>query len=79
MASFHCNTTENVIFFLKYCHKNFDLNVSKKSLVFVTIRKIKFHPYDQLSYTKVSYLPKNTHLRRDATFFTFSFEGKFRK
>ena len=67
MACFRCNTTENFIFLLKYRQRKVDLNTSKKSLVFVTIR----HLYVQLSYTKISYLRKNTHLRKDAAFLHF--------
>ena len=66
MACFHCNKTENFIFLLKYRLQKFGLNTSKKSLVFVTIRHRKFHLYVQLSYTKISYLRKNTHLQKDA-------------
>ena len=66
MACFRCNTTENFIFLLKYRQRKVDLNTSKKSLVFVTIRQ--FHLYVQLSYTKILYLRKNTHSRKDAAF-----------
>ena len=48
--------------------KNLILTSSEKSLVFVTIRHRKFHLYLQLSYTKISYLCNNTHLRKDAAF-----------
>ena len=71
MACFRCNTTENFIFSLKYCQQKVDLNTSKKSFVFATIRHRKFHLYVQLSYTKISYLHKNTHLRKDAAFLNF--------
>ena len=47
------------------------LNASEKLLVFVTIPHRKFHLYVQLSYTKISYLRKNTHLRKDAAFLHF--------
>ena len=67
MARFRCNMTENFIFLLKYRQRKVDLNTSKKSLVFVTMR----HLYVQLSYTKISYLRKNTHLRKDAAFLHF--------
>ena len=60
---------ENLIFSLKYCQRKVGLNVNEKSLVFVTIRQ--FHLYVQLSYTKMSYLRKNTHLRKDAAFLHF--------
>ena len=66
MACFPCNTTENFIFSLKYCHQKVDPNTSRKSHVFGTIRHRKFHLYVQLSYTKISYLRKKTHLRNDA-------------
>ena len=33
--------------------------------------KTTFHLYAQLSYTKISYLSKNTHLRKDAAFSHF--------
>ena len=59
--------TENFIFSLKYRQRQVDLNSRKKSLVFVTTR----HLYVQLSYTKNSYLRKNTHLRKDAAFLHF--------
>ena len=68
MACFRCNTTENFIFLLKYRQRKVDLNANEKSLVFVTIR----HLYVQLSYTKISYLRKNTHLWKDAAFLHFS-------
>ena len=71
MAYFRCNTTENFIFSLKYRQRKVDLNTSKKSFVFATIRHRKFHLYVQLSYTKISYLRKNTHLRKDAAFLHF--------
>ena len=71
MACFCCNTTENFIFSLKYRQRKVDLNTSKKSFVFATIRHRKFHLYVQLSYTKISYLRKNTHLRKDAAFLHF--------
>ena len=43
-------------------------------LVFVTIRNRKFHLYVQLLYKKISYLCKNTHLRKDAAFLHFRFK-----
>ena len=73
MACFRCNTTENFIFLLKYRQRKVDLNTSKKSLVFVTIR----HLYVQLSYTKISYLRKNTHLRKDAAFLHFRLKERW--
>ena len=39
MACFRCNTTEIFIFSLKYCQRKVNLNTSKKSLVFVTLRQ----------------------------------------
>ena len=39
MACFRCSTTEILIFLLKYRQRKVDLNTSKKSLVFVTIRQ----------------------------------------
>ena len=59
------------IFSLKYRQRKVDLNAGEKSLVFVTKRHRKFHLYAQLSYTKISYLRKNTHLRKDAAFLHF--------
>ena len=67
MACFRCHATENFTFLLKYCQQKVDLYTSKKLLVFVT----KFHRYVQLSYTKISCLRKNTHLRKDAAFLHF--------
>ena len=71
MACFRCNATENFIFSLKYHQRKVDLNTSQKSLVFVTIWLRKFHLYVKLSYTKISYLRENTHLRKDAAFLHF--------
>ena len=79
MACFRCKKTENFIFSLKYRQRKVGLNTSEKSLVFVTIRHRKFHPYVQLSYTKISNLRKHTHFAEICCFLTFSFEGKFRK
>ena len=67
MAGFRSNMTENLIFSLKYRQRKVDLNVNEKSLVFVTLR----HLYVQLSYTKISYLYKNTHLQKNAVFLHF--------
>ena len=39
MVCFHCNATENVIFSLNHAQRKVDLNTSKTSLVFVTIRQ----------------------------------------
>ena len=71
MACFRCNTTESFILSLKYRQRKIDLDANEKSLVFVTIRHSKFHLYVQLSYTKISYLRKNTHLQKDAAFLHF--------
>ena len=56
------------IFSLKYRQRKVDLNGGEKLLVFVAKRHRKFHPYAHLSYTKISYLPKNKHLQKDAAF-----------
>ena len=69
MASFRFNEIEDFIFLLKYRQQKDDLNTSNKSLVFVTLRK--FYLYFQLLHTKISYLRKNTHLQKDATFLHF--------
>ena len=61
----------NFIFLLKYRQPKVDLNAGEKLLVFITKRHRKFHLYPQLPYTKVSYLRKNTHLRKDAAFLHF--------
>ena len=68
MACFRSNTAGNFIFLLKYLQRKIDINVNKKSLVFVSIRHFftKFNLYVQLSYTKISYLCKNTRVRKDA-------------
>ena len=79
MTCFRYNKTENFIFSLKYRQRKVDLNTSEKSLVFVTIRHRKFHPYVQLSHKKISNLRKNKHFGEIYCFLTFSFEGKFRK
>ena len=71
MACFLCNTTENFMSLHIYCKGKVDLNISKKPLVFATIPHRRFHLYVQLSYPKISYLPKNTHLRKDAAFLHF--------
>ena len=47
---------ENFIFWLKYRQRKFDLKISKKLFVFVTIRHRQVHLYVQLSYTDISYL-----------------------
>ena len=71
MAYFCCTTKENFMFSLKYCQQKVDLDTCKTSLAFVTIRHFKFHLYDKLASTKISYLHKNTHLRKDAAFLHF--------
>ena len=45
----------------------------KNRFFFVTKRHRKFHPYAQLPHTKISYLLKNKHLRKDAAFLHFRF------
>ena len=65
----------NFIFSLKYRQRKVDLNAGEKSLLFVTKLHRKFHLYAQLSYTKISYLRKNTHLRKDAVFLHFRLKG----
>ena len=71
MACFCCNTTEHFIFLLKYLQRKVDLNATEKLLVFVTRRHRKIHPYVQLLYTNISYICRNTHLRKDAAFLHF--------
>ena len=71
MVCFLCNKTENFILLLKYCQRKVYLNACKKSLVFVTTRHRKYNLYVQLSFTKISYLRKSTHLRKDAAFWHF--------
>ena len=71
MACFHCNTTENFIFSLKYRQRNFDLNTSKKLLVFVTIRPA-------IIYESFIFTQKYAFAER-CCFLTFSFEEKLRK
>ena len=71
MACFCCDTTENVIFSLKFHQRKVDLNTGKKSIAFLTIRHKKFHLYVQLSFTKIPNLCKSTHLRKDAAFLHF--------
>ena len=60
------NVVENFISLLKCRQRTVDLITSEKSLVFVAIGHRKFHLYEQLSYTKISYLLKNMHLWKDA-------------
>ena len=60
----------NFIFLLKYRQQKVDLNEGGKSVVFVTKR----HLYAQLSNTKISYLRKNTYLRKDSAFLHFRLE-----
>ena len=71
MTCFHCNKTAIFILLLKYCQRKVELNAREKSLVFVIIRHRKSRLYVQLSYTKISFLRENTHLRKDATFLHF--------
>ena len=55
------------LFSLKYLRQRVDLNTSKKSLGFVTIR----HLYVEVLYTEILYLCKNTHLLKDAALLHF--------
>ena len=71
MACFRYKKTENFIFSLRYRQRKVDLSASEKSLVFVTLRHRKFNLYGQQADTKMSYLRKNTHLRKDAAFLHF--------
>ena len=71
MTCFRCNKTAIFIFLLKYCQRKVELNASEKSLVFVIIRHRKSRLHVQLSYTKISFLRENTHLRKDVTFLHF--------
>ena len=71
MVCFRFNEIEDFIFLLKFRQRKDDLNTSKKSLVFVTIRHRKFYLYVQLLYTKISYLCKNKHLQKDAAILHF--------
>ena len=47
------------------------MKYSQKQPHYVTKRHRKSHFYAQLSYTKISYLRKITHLRKDAAFLHF--------
>ena len=79
MACFRCNTTENLIFLFIYCHRKVDLNTSKKSLVFVTIRqKISSSLRPAIVYENFIFSQKCAFAER-CCFLTFSFEGKLRK
>ena len=80
MACFQCNTRENLIFLLKYRQRKVDLNISKRSLVFVTIR----HLYVITSLRQAIIYENFICTRKYAFaercwFLTFSFEGKLRK
>ena len=77
MACFCCNTTENFIFSLKYRQRKVDLNTSKKSLVFVTIRQIS-SLCPAIIYKNVIF-KQNYAFAERYCFLTFSFEGKLRK
>ena len=77
MAYFRCNTTEIFIFSLKYRQQKVDLNTSKKSLVFVTIRH-KIYLRAAVVYENFIFTQKYAFAER-CCFLTFSFEGKFRK
>ena len=79
MACFRYNKTENVIFSLKYRQRKVDLNATKKSLVFVTIRHRKkissLRP--AIVYENFIFTQEYAFVER-CYFLTFSFEGKFR-
>ena len=77
MAYFRCNTTEIFIFSLKYRQQKVDLNTSKKSLVFVTIRH-KIYLRAAVVYENFIFTQKYAFAER-CCFLTFLFEGKFRK
>ena len=77
MAYFRCNTTEIFIFSLKYRQQKVDLNTSKKSLVFVTIRH-KIYLRAAVVYENFIFTQKYAFAER-CCFLTFSFEGKLRK
>ena len=78
MACFRCNTTEIFIFLLKYCQRKVDLNISKKSLVFVTIRQKISSLRSAIVYENFMFTRKYAFTKR-CCFLTFSFEGKLRK
>ena len=78
MACFCCNTTENLIFFLIYCQRNVDLNTSKKSLIFVTIRQKILSLYPAILYEIFIFTQKYAFAERRC-FLTFLIEGKLRK
>ena len=77
MAYFRCNTTEIFIFSLKYRQQKVDLNTSKKSLVFVTIRH-KIYLRAAVVYENFIFTQKYAFAER-CCFLTFSFEGKLIK
>ena len=78
MACFRCNTTEIFIFSLKYRQRKVDLNTSKKSLVFVTIRQKTSSLRPAILYENFIFTQKYAFAER-CCFLTFSFEGKLRK
>ena len=78
MACFRCNTTEIFIFSLKYRQRKVDLNTSKKSLVFVTIRQKISSLRPAILYENFIFTQKYAFAER-CCFLTFSFEGKLRK
>ena len=77
MAYFRCNTTEIFIFSLKYRQQKVDLNTSKKSLVFVTIRH-KIYLRAAVVYENFIFTQKYAFAER-CCFLRFSFEGKLKK
>ena len=78
MACFRCNTTEIFIFSLKYRQRKVDLNTSKKSLVFVTIRQKTSSLRPGIVYENFIFTQKYPFAER-CCFLTFSFGGKLRK
>ena len=48
MAYFSGKTTGSFILLLRYHQQKVDINSDEKSVVFVTMRHRKFHPYVQL-------------------------------
>ena len=78
MACFWCNATENFIYSLTYRQQQVDLNTSKISLVFVTIRQYISSSRPGIVYENFIFTQKYALAER-CCFLTFSFEGKLRK
>ena len=78
MACFLCNMTEIFISLLEYHQRTVDLNTSKKSLVFVTIRQKISSLRPAILYENFIFTQKYAFAER-CCFLTFSFEGKLRK